>query len=99
MVVIVWLLDLQLPLQSVSFYNASSLRQQSAKLKTKTYNTVGTIQKSIIITQILRVRIMMINATFNNTLIHSKNYIHCLIGFERNSLIFARNKGFDDKFR
>jgi UDP-3-O-acyl-N-acetylglucosamine deacetylase len=35
-------------------------------MKTKTYNTVGTIQESIIITQILRVRVMMINATFNN---------------------------------
>jgi hypothetical protein len=35
-------------------------------MKTKTYNTVGTIQESIITTQILRVRIMMINATFNN---------------------------------
>jgi hypothetical protein len=32
-------------------------------MKTKTYNTVGTIQESIITTQILRVRIMMINAT------------------------------------
>jgi hypothetical protein len=35
-------------------------------MKTKTYNTVGTIQESIIITQILRVKVMMINATFNN---------------------------------
>jgi hypothetical protein len=35
-------------------------------MKTKTYNTVGTIQENIIITQILRVKVMMINATFNN---------------------------------
>ena len=35
-------------------------------MKTKTYNTVGTIQESIIITQILRVKVMMINTTFNN---------------------------------
>jgi hypothetical protein len=28
-------------------------------MKTKTYNTVGAIQESIIITQILRVRILM----------------------------------------
>jgi hypothetical protein len=44
----------------------SSNQNPFNKMKTKTYNTVGTIQESIITTQILRVRIMMINATFNN---------------------------------
>jgi hypothetical protein len=44
----------------------SSNQNHYNKMKTKAYNTVGTIQESFIITQILRVRVMMINATFNN---------------------------------